>query len=276
MKKHEVQPSAGRAPSASETRRHVQPRTHEAQATQMQGFQGTVNHSQRIQQQRRQLAHCFGANRIAPNSTLQKYGGLGLGVPGAIVLAANEVLTHGTQVQNFVNAVGGPQPAPDAPAWFAKGSRFSAHAGARWGNAQTHLHNYTITNALNLLAFDDVADLSAYQQANNGPATNINGVAEANFVHQSSPGSDGYMLTRDAVRGEPEYILFATGIANIQSLFKSSLDTVEPQLFGDDSDIGKRRRLVANGQTIHTADVNDLADFRTTADTPGRARSQSM
>lgn len=216
--------------------------------------------------------------RHSSSAPVQRYGALGQGNAGHVVLPAGTVLTHGTNVQQFLDAALLPQATPDAPAWFAMGSRFSAHAGSRGGDATTYLHNYNVTNNLNLVAFDDINDLSAYLQNAGHAATNVNGVAEANLVQLHNAGVHGYKLDRDTVRGELEIILFANGVAALQSLFRSQLDTVEEEQFHDDADIGRRRRLVGNGQVIHSSNPEDLADFQTAADDriTGRARSQSF
>jgi hypothetical protein len=199
------------------------------------------------------------------------------GVLGAWTLNAGTFLTHGTAVRQFLDPANAPQPLPDAPAWFAMGSRFSAHAGARGGNAVTHLHNYEVTANMNLLAFADVNDISLYLQANGHAATNVNGTAEALIILGLNGGAVGYYVQADAVRGEPEIILFAGGMANLASRFRAELESEEPPDFKDDMAIGGRRKLKGGDRVLHTANVDDLVDFRTEGDRGGgRARSSSF
>lgn len=197
---------------------------------------------------------------------VQKYGILGNGSPGTIVVPVGTYLVHGTNVQQFLGT-GGPKRTPDSPSWFALESRFSAHAGSRGGDPIIYLHNYRVTTAaLDLLAFDDVTDLSTYLENNGYPQTDINGVDEANKVLSLNAGIDGYKLDRDAVRDEPEIILFNDGLGKLSFVFKSELHSEEEIAHGDDSDLGHRRRLRAGGKVIHTANPLDLSDFQTESD----------
>jgi hypothetical protein len=215
---------------------------------------------------------------------IRRWGALGVGVPGVHVVPANTVLTHGTDVGQFqVRAgpnLGQDQDTPDAPAWLAIGSRFSAHAGSRGGANITHLHNYLVQNNLNLVAFDDFDDLDQYLTANGHPGADENGVAEAGHVLALNGAMDGYYLTRDLVRNEPEIILFAAGLAKLQFQFRSELESriKDQEDFHDDRafDRSRTRELVGGGQVIHQADTEDLANFRTVGDRGGRARSQSF
>jgi hypothetical protein len=179
-------------------------------------------------------------------------------------------------VQQFTTAAGAPQPLPDPPAWFALGSRFSAHAGARYGGASTHLHNYRVLANIDLLRFVDFPTLQAYLAAF-GHQHDENDVAAANDVLALNPGVHGYTVDADLVRGEPEFILFAAGLANLAAQFQSQLDrTVRPS-FGDDMDLERPRnvRLGHGSQVIHESNEHDLTDFRTVGDDgPVRPRSQ--
>lgn len=227
----------------------------------------------------RQAAQRQVLDRVLPApGVAQRFGALGLGTPGLHVIGAGSFLTHGTDVAQFLDAANLPQATPDPPAWFAVGSRFSAHAGSRGGAATVHLHNYRVTAALNLLAFDDVADLSAHLQGDGGPAVDVNGTAEAQRLLALHPGIHGYWLAADAVRGEQEIILFAAGLGLLAPAFRSQLDSREESRLGDDQDVDRRRRLQAHGETVHSGAINDLGDFETTADVrgTGRRRSQSI
>ncbi len=219
---------------------------------------------------------------------LQRHGGLA-GVPGNAQVNAGEYLTHGSHIAAFtVQAgpmAGQPQDAPDPPAWFARGSRFSAHAGSRRGGAATHLHNYEITAAINLLAFDNYADMRQYlTNAGQAPPAS-NNVAAANMVLALNGGADGYMLEADLVRREPEIILFAPGMGKLTASFSSQLDNEEDVedasgiVAGDIAGGSKKRALKGYaGQVVHQADVKKLREFQTIADKGGggRPRGQSM
>jgi hypothetical protein len=136
-----------------------------------------------------------------------------------------------------------------------------------------------------------VNDLSRYLARSENDATNpnaprararpLNGVKQANQVLQRNPGIDGYMLKRDAVRQEPELILFAGGLQKLVFQFRAELERVKGPLPPpiDDSAIGSRPvRLVGGGRTLHTLNPTNLSDFRTVGDdrATGRARAQSF
>ncbi|ONI79830.1 hypothetical protein ALI144C_24155 [Actinosynnema sp. ALI-1.44] len=181
-------------------------------------------------------------------------------------LAVGTTLTHGTTVQQFTTATGAQQALPNPPAWFAIGSRFSAHAGGRYGTASTYLHNYVVQAVITLLRFADFPTLRAYL-AGFGTTHNENNVAAANDVLLHNPTAHGYTLDADLVRGEPEVILFAAGMANLAAQFQSQLDRSERPSFGDDMDVDRRNvRLGHGNRVVHESSDLDLTDFRTIGD----------
>nr|WP_042177913.1 hypothetical protein [Kibdelosporangium sp. MJ126-NF4]CEL12846.1 hypothetical protein [Kibdelosporangium sp. MJ126-NF4]CTQ98532.1 hypothetical protein [Kibdelosporangium sp. MJ126-NF4] len=193
-------------------------------------------------------------------------GGVPVGGVPIRTLAVGTTLTHGTTVQRFTTATGAQQTLPNPPAWFAIGSRFSAHAGGRFGTASTYLHNYVVQADITLLRFADFPALQAYL-AGFGPMHELNDTAAANDVLLYNPMAHGYTLDADLVRGEPEVILFAAGMANLAAQFQSQLDRSQRPSFGDDMDVDRRNvRLGRGNRVVHESSDLDLADFRTVGD----------
>jgi hypothetical protein len=163
-----------------------------------------------------------------PAPVIRRYNGLD-GVAGDLTVESREVLLHGTEVQAFdpdrmEASTGMPRSPlerssaelPDAPAWFSKIPAFSLHAAARFNQGNVYLRQYTVSRPIRLLAFDDVADLNAYLTSMGSPAVGINDATASNLLQRMSGDSfDGYMLTRDMVRREPEYVLWASGLAKL-------------------------------------------------------------
>lgn len=233
---------------------------------------------------------------------LQRYGALGVGAPGAHGVAQGEYLTHGSNIGQFLHRagpqIGQPKASPDAPAWFARGSRFSAHAGGRLGGNATHLHNYEVTQALDLLAFDDFADIQQYLVNNQAAlppllANAVNEQANSVLVAQAIdaianpllPVNDGYYVAHDLVRNEAEIILFATGVAALQRRFVTTMDAVlrpisEDEPVGSAGDVhhGPRTKRILTGyggQPVHEAVVGTL-EFQTISDKGGGGRPRSF
>jgi hypothetical protein len=151
---------------------------------------------------------------------LQRYGGRAQwGIPGAHRVEAGGMLWHGTNVAQFENRARGAAPGavtdtPSPPAWFAGDPAFSAHVSAGLHpDPVTYMNAYILRTALNLLAFDDCADLNTFLGQ---PIGGANEAPEAELVRAAHPAADGYMLEADAVRGQPEYVLFARGLAKLR------------------------------------------------------------
>ena len=132
---------------------------------------------------------------------------------------AGGMLWHGTDVAQFQDRSPGAAPGavtrfPTPPAWFAGDPAFSAHVSAfLHPSARTYMNAYTATQDLVLLAFDDCADLNAYLGRK---ADEHNEDAAAKAVLARVGNRDGYMLAADAKRGQPEYVLFAAGLAKLR------------------------------------------------------------
>lgn len=154
---------------------------------------------------------------------LQRHRALGVGNPGKDIVGAGAVLWHGTPAAAFDDRsmgakAGAKSPTPSPPAWLAGDPAFSAHVSAALHPAnQMWLHAYTVSSDLELLAFDGCPDLAAYLGVL-GPL--VNDVAAANSVlakpKPKGTPTDGYMLEADSVREQPEYILFAPGLAKLR------------------------------------------------------------
>lgn len=152
-------------------------------------------------------------------AVLQRHRTKGPGIPGTEVVRQGALLWHGTPVQAFADRREGARPGakiptPSAPAWLAGDPAFSAHVSAALHPAaQMWLHPYTVHQDLRLLAFDSCADLALYLGVV-GPLVN-DAIAAAAVLAKHGP-VDGYMLEADSVREQPEYILFAPGLAKLR------------------------------------------------------------
>jgi len=152
---------------------------------------------------------------------VQRWKHLGRGSAGVDRVKAQALLWHGTNIEQFQDrSPGAPAGAvtqtPSAPAWFAGDPAFSAHVSAALHPSQmTYMNAYTVTQDLVLLAFDDCADLNTYLQR---PVNDANDALAAQAVLARAGNCDGYMLERDAVRAQPEYVLFAAGLAKLRRI----------------------------------------------------------
>lgn len=161
------------------------------------------------------------------------------------------MIWHGTDVAQFQDRSPGAAPGavsdkPSAPAWFAGDPAFSAHVKAYLHESQAaYMNAYTATQAIDLLAFDDCADLNAHL----GRAAGINDVAAANLVLAAHPGIDGYMLEADAVRRQPEYVLFAPGLAKLRREAQLPF-TEKPTRWDQGPGEDRPRRHTYQGQTF--------------------------
>jgi nucleoid-associated protein YgaU len=213
--------------------------------------------------------------------------------PPILALAVGTTLVHGTSAAEFTSGTGAPQPTPRAPAFFARESRFSVHAGGRrGGQAVTYLHNFVVAADVALLRFPDFPALRAYLLGfnasvpagapcpwcgivtNHNPPRNDN--AAAGQIRAHHPGVHGYLLDRDLVREEPEYILFDEGLANIAPQFRSELERRVDPRFHDDTDVGGGRNVHfgPRGRTLHDFREGRLGSFRTRGDDVDGPRSR--
>ena len=147
-------------------------------------------------------------------AAIQRHGGQP-GVPGAHTIAADTVLYHGTRAGQFSGDSG----MPDPPVWLADTRIFALHAAAQHATdqPQSYVHHFTAVANIQLLAFDDCADLEAYITEHLhqfGSGGNL--AMDARRVLAANRSADGYMLERDLGRGEPEYVLFAGGVAKLR------------------------------------------------------------
>jgi hypothetical protein len=207
-------------------------------------------------------------------------------------VAVGTTFVHGTGAAQFTNGAGAPQPTPTEPAFFARESRFSVHAGGRRdGQATTYLHNFVVTAALHLLRFPDFPAMRTYLRGFNAGVLAGTQCPRCHYVsheHRSNtneaalqlrdhhPGVHGYLLDRDLVRAEPEYILFDAGLANIAPQFRSELERRVDPRHHDDSDVGGGRNVHfgPRGRTVHDFQDGRLSSFRTRGDDANGPRSQ--
>lgn len=155
------------------------------------------------------------------------------GIAEPATLKAGTVLYHGSPAGEFTHAYlakAGPSPThyehpptPDVPAWFAANLLFSLHAAARFTPADTAatftLHSYTVGKDLHLMSFQDMDDFRKFMQSRFGVKATYNGNKEAIPLAKEALESnlDGYVVQKDIVRAEPEYVLFASGMAKLHT-----------------------------------------------------------
>lgn len=164
----------------------------------------------------------------AQTRVVQFFGGM-LGLAGHGQLAANTILYHGTTAPAFTHqhlAPAGPNPIhyehppmPAPPAWFALNVLFSLHAGVRGiapgAFGTMRVLQYIAASAIDLMRFDNVPDLNAYLLEQHGQPAPLNGIVEALAIGFFA-GVDGYWLDQDAVRNEPEVVLFQSGLNKLR------------------------------------------------------------
>lgn len=165
------------------------------------------------------------------------------GVAETAVLKPGTQLFHGSPAGEFTHAYleqAGPSPyhyehppQPDAPAWFATNILFSLHAAARFTppnqQATFTLHVYQVTKQIELMSFQDMQDFAAFMDDQHQMKNvTINGVREATPLAKRALGSalDGYVVLKDVVRQEPEYVLFGSGLAKLGAPEKFTLSLV--------------------------------------------------
>jgi hypothetical protein len=150
------------------------------------------------------------------------------GVAEITVLQKGTTLYHGSPAGEFTHEYlqqAGPSPyhyqhppTPGSPAWFATNPLFSLHAAARFTkpNAQwtITLHTYRVSKDINLMSFQDMDDFRAFMSNLMQVKPTYNGKKEAiPLARQAAEsGLDGYLVLKDIVRDEPEYVLFESGL----------------------------------------------------------------
>jgi hypothetical protein len=153
------------------------------------------------------------------------------GVAEMTVLKAGTELFHGSPANEFTHdflAAAGPSPThfehppmPDAPAWFATNVLFSLHAAARFtpaGKQATFtLHTYTVAKDLKLYSLKDMDDFADFMVSMQQPRPTFNAKAQATPLAKLASGTDidGYVVLKDIVRKEPEYVLFGSGLKKL-------------------------------------------------------------
>jgi hypothetical protein len=188
------------------------------------------------------------------------------GLAGHAVLPKGKVLYHGSPAEyfNWQDADGekwgfpAPKhiihpPDPTGPAWFADNVKFSLHAAVRYTkpNVRTEitLHEYTLDHPMDIMAFDDMDDMAAFLRDFHKKDATFNGFVEAaTILNFGAGGMRGYALTRDVVRGEPEYVLSNEGMRLLERYPKSTTVTVYP--------IAKKESMLmatVKGKTTHLA-----------------------
>ena len=149
---------------------------------------------------------------------IQRHGG-NKGVPGRHVLASGGMIFHGSDIATFTGSnQRGATGVPNAPAWLTGDPEFAMHAPIMMHpSARAYLHNFTARRDITLLAFDDCADLEAYLENNGKPASGGNIGMDAKGVKQlNGEACEGYLVEKDKGRGQPEYVLFAAGLAKLK------------------------------------------------------------
>jgi hypothetical protein len=170
-------------------------------------------------------------------SLIQRWPAGFTGLAGELTLLVDTQLFHGTPAAAFTHdylAPAGPSPihyehppTPDPPAWFSRNILFALHAGVRSFPAgaagQMTLHVCRVRSAVNLMRFNDLADLSAYlisQERQVGAAVPaapaLNDVDAAVRWHRLYSTLDGYSLDHDTVRNEEEIVLFEAGLRKLE------------------------------------------------------------
>jgi hypothetical protein len=212
------------------------------------GADSAIVHDPVLQAEAQRIANRAATWQLMPaHRVIQRAGGQGL--PEEAHIDPGAFLTHGSPVAIFDPTRedgAGPslKPAspllPSAPAWFAiMNPEFSVHAAARFiergQNGVIHVHAYLVTKRLTLLRFDDFADFAAFvSEQDSQAAPTSNTVAAAVRFAKLASSFDGYQLDADLVRGEPEVILFDSGLAKLQPYVVSKL-VVAPTIFGHQS-----------------------------------------
>lgn len=148
---------------------------------------------------------------VSNQAVLQRYGGV-IGKPGIYVLCAKTVLFHGSNVERFTDNK------LKAPAWLTADPAFAMHAVAQMHpSPKPFLHNFTVMKEINLLAFDDCKDLETYLESLKKNASGGNIGMDAKGVKELNPHIEGYMIEKDLGRGQPEYVLFDSGILKLKA-----------------------------------------------------------
>jgi hypothetical protein len=153
------------------------------------------------------------------------------GVAETTVLKTGTKLFHGSPAGEFTHeylASAGPSPThyehppmPDAPSWFASNLLFSLHAAARFTKPDIQstitLHTYEVAKDINLMSLQDMDDFKEFVVSLGQPRPTYNAVPQAlplaKLAAQSS--LDGYVVLKDIVREEPEYVLFDSGLKKL-------------------------------------------------------------
>ena len=153
-----------------------------------------------------------------------------LGVASPATLEADQVLYHGTLANEFVHRFK-PYPihykhphTPDEPAWFANNEKFALHAAVRYTKpekeAEIVLHTFHVYGRIHLMSLPDIENFRIFMQEQFQVYANVNGLMKALPLARRSidwMGLDGYALLQDAVRGEPEYVLFVKGLSKLRA-----------------------------------------------------------
>jgi hypothetical protein len=90
--------------------------------------------------------------------------------------------------------------------------------------AEITLHKYKIRNgtSIKLMLFSDNDHFASFvqQRFGNNPYHEYNNAVSADVIAHSLWGTvmNGYTLLRDSVRGEQEYVLFESGLANLERI----------------------------------------------------------
>ncbi|KUJ07431.1 uncharacterized protein LY89DRAFT_691873 [Mollisia scopiformis] len=150
-------------------------------------------------------------------------------VADPLFLKPGMVLYHGSMADQFAHQeAGGPSPThyvhpptPDGPAWFANNEKFSLHAAVRFTKPQEKatitLHTYTVKSEINMFSMPNMAAFKHLLKEQFKITANFNGIMEGLALAKNSLESllEGYALMEDTVRGEPEYVLFESGMKRL-------------------------------------------------------------
>jgi len=169
------------------------------------------------------------------------------GVADPLTLPEGKILFHGTLAPEFTHEYleeAGPSPThyvhpptPDAPAWFADNEKFSLHAAVRFtksGKAsEIVLHSYRVSKPISMLSLADLESFRIFMQEQYHIEAPFNGLMEGLALAKFSnevPGTvawlEGYALLKDAVRGEPEYVLFPSGLKQLSQVEVRTINVV--------------------------------------------------
>ncbi len=150
-------------------------------------------------------------------------------------------LVHGSIASDFLGNEGSFKEHPNAPAFFAFHSEFSVHAAL--GNVAVErcrsininssvsgdvfLHNYTVSEPIQVIEFESFQELNDFIEKEIGFRYDENSSDMVLDVFDLFPDIEGFVVYKDAVRGEPEVVLNERGLAKISRQFKTRLGVEE-------------------------------------------------